>query len=457
MILRFSRCVFLLCAVAIASPSQVFTTLVDFNVTNGVNPSASLVEGIDAQLYGTTPNGGTPAPAGGTIFRMSPQGSFTSLLSLTNPDGVFPGAALLLAPNRLLYGTASAGGANGEGTVFQITPDGTLTLLHTFDSTDGAWPNGLVQAFNGMLYGTTNQGGTYNDGTIFKMSPGGALTTVHNFAGSDGAFPGPPVQASNGLLYGTTGSGGAYGGGTIYTVSLGGAFATLYNFGGATSADGGEPEGALTQGNDGSFYGTTWWGGASSSAGTVFKITPAGTLTTLYRFDGTDGDNPVGALVQGTDGNFYGTTYMGGLGGWGTIFRITPTGTLTFLHSFEYTDSYGPHCGLVQHTNGSFYGTTLYGGSNRAGTVYGLSVGLRTFVKTLPAFGRAGSTVTILGASLKGATITGVTFNGTAAAFTNLGPRGLTATVPAGATTGTVQVTTPSGTLSSNTAYQVLP
>jgi len=451
-IFRFSRWIFLLCAVAMAAPSQVFTTLVDFNGTNGSAPDAALIEGFGGQLYGTTYSGGTSNA--GTIFRVSPQGAFTSLFSLSSPDGVNPEAALLLAPNRLLYGVASAGGATGNGTVFQITPEGTLTVLHTFDLTDGAWPIGLVQAFNGTLYGTTYRGGTQQNGTIFKITPGGALTTMHNFGAGYYFSPfAAPVQASNGLLYGTTFYGGAYGGGAIYTISLGGAFTTICSFSGGP--DGAAPADALVQGNDGNLYGTTEFGGLSSNVGTVFQITPAGVLTTLHAFGNTDGARPQAGLVQGTDGNFYGTTQAGSTGDWGTVFRITPSGTLTTLHRFALVDGEEPLGGLVQHTDGAFYGTTTSGGSSGNGTIYRLSVGLGPFVKTLPAFGTAGTTVTIMGSNFTGAT--SVTFNGIAAAFTVLASYEITATVPAGATTGTVQVVTPSGTLSSNTAYQVLP
>ena len=440
MIIRVSGWVLLLCAAAIASPAQVFTMLAQFNGTNGSGPAASLVEGMDAQLYGSTEYGGIPYNSG-TIFRISPRGTLTSLLTLSNPHGSGdPAAALMLSPNRLLYGTSIGFGA---GTIFSITPVGALATLHTFVFTDGVAPEGaLIQAFNGVLYGTTNQGGTSQVGTIFKITPDGTLTTVHNFSGSDGASPiAGLVQGSNGLLYGTTWIGGANNKGTIYTISLGGAFTTLYSFSG--SGDGGLPYGALIQGNDGNFYGAAEGAG---NDGTVFRITPTGTLTTLHSFDQIGGSAPLATLTQGTDGNFYGATYFGGAGGEGEIYQITPSGDFTIVYSFGGTGGNQPVGGLVQHTDGAFYGTTSSGGSSQNGTIYRLGMGLGPFLKTLPAYGVVGSTVTILGSSLRGATITGVTFNGTAAAFTNLGAQGLTAIVPAGATTGTVQVTTAEAT-----------
>jgi uncharacterized repeat protein (TIGR03803 family) len=165
----------------------------------------------------------------------------------------------------------------------------------------------------------------------------------------------------------------------------------------------------------------------------------------------------VGALVQATDGDLYGTTYAGGTNDYGTIFRITPNGTLTTLYSFcsknGCTDGYQPIGGLVQATNGSLYGTTINGALLSGGTVFSLSVGLEPFVETLPTSGSAGAAVKILGTTLTGTT--SVTFDGTEAEFTVVSPSLITTTVPAGATTGTVQVVTPNGTLSSNVPFRV--
>ena len=231
-------------------------------------------------------------------------------------------------------------------------------------------------------------------------------------------------------------------------------------------------EGPLVQTASGDFYGTTENGGANCSAiqgcGTFFKITSAGALTTLYSFcsqaNCADGQSPyTGGLVQGTDGNFYGTTNYGGANtcpgglGCGTMFEITPSGTLTTLHSFDGTDSglYQLFSGLEQATNGTFYGSTYYGGTKGDGTVYALSVGLGPLVKTLPTSGRVGQTIRILGNNLTGAS--SVTFNGAAAAFTVVSATQMIATVPAGATSGRVEVVTPSRTLKSNTRFVVLP
>jgi uncharacterized repeat protein (TIGR03803 family) len=269
---------------------------------------------------------------------------------------------------------------------------------------------------------------------------------------------------ASGSLYGTTYIGGSNGYGTVFKVSPSGAFTTLYSFcseGGC--GDGKNPLAGLVQGTDGNFYGTTEFGGASN-AGTVFKITSNGVLTTLHSFDFTDGYSPVAALIQSTDGNLYGTTHYGGVKGFGTLFKISLSGTLTTLHSFCYRagcpDGAYPVAPLVQDTDGKFYGTTRFGGTNDAcsggcGTVFGLSMGLGPFVETRPIAGKIGAAIKILGTNLTGAT--SVTFNGTAAVFKVVSSSFITTTVPAGATSGNVQVVTPGGTLRSNVPFRVLP
>src|SRR5277367_1580098 len=188
-------------------------------------------------------------------------------------------------------------------------------------------------------------------------------------------------------------------------------FATLVNFDGT---DGANPEAGLVQATNGEFYGTTELGGANG-IGTVFKITSKGTLTTLHSFDGTDGANPEAGLVQATDGKFYGITNADGADGDGTIFKITSKGMLTTVHSFDLTDGFAPVGSLVQATNGKLYGTTSSGGADSGGTIFRLSVGLGPFVETRPTSGTVGAAVIILGTDLTGTT--SVTFNGVAAVF----------------------------------------
>jgi uncharacterized repeat protein (TIGR03803 family) len=360
----------------------------------------------------------------------------------------------------------------------------TFTTLQKFDGTNGASPRAvLVQATNGDLYGTTYYDGANCSvpcgGTVFRISTTGTLATLYSFCSESGCTDGESpsaglVQATNGYLYGTTIYGGANGYGTVFKITPSGALTTLYTFCSQPDcADGLQPYAALIQATNADLYGTTYDGGANGTGGTVFRITPGGTLRTLHSFcsEGTnpsctDGENPEAGLIQGTDGNLYGTTSGGGANGVGTVFKITPSGTLTTLYSFcpgantvGCTDGEAPLAGLVQDTNGTFYGTTWAGGAISDGlydgVVFSLSVGLGPFVETQPTSGKVGETVKILGTDLTGAT--SVTFNGTAAAFTVVLPSEISTTVPSGATTGTVEVVTPSGTLSSNVPFRVLP
>jgi uncharacterized repeat protein (TIGR03803 family) len=469
---------------AVATPGQTFTSLVSLDYTNGFGPSGPLVQGTDGNLYGETGAGGpndtcTGFYGCGTISKITPSGTLTSLFNFAGTNGQDPSGGLVLATDGTSYGTTAYGGEYEDGTVFEITPSGVQTTLYSFGFVQGGDTpvGGLVQASDGDLYGTTIYGGPHSFGTVFKITTSGVLTTIHYFDYSDGQGPEAALlQASNGNFYGTTEFGGdiGYDAGTIYEITPTGKFTTLYSFcsqGGESCTDGELPVGSLVQGTDGAFYGTAAEGGGTNSVcdggcGTVFKITVGGTLTVLHDFAYTDGAYPVAGLVQGTDGNFYGTTEAGGdtgicfePNGCGTIFKITPSGTLTSLHSFDLTDGKYPEAALVQDTNGSFYGTTNEGGDNSCeapygcGTVFSLSVGLKPFVKTQPASGAVGTAINILGTDLTGAT--SVTFNGTPAVFTVNSHSLITTTVPAGATTGTVQVVTPSGTLSSNLPFRV--
>jgi uncharacterized repeat protein (TIGR03803 family) len=473
---------------AMALSAQTFTTLFSFDGTDGKQPGTfmDLVQATNGNLYGTAWN---------TVFKITPSGTLTTIYTFCSqsgcPDGEFP-SGLIQAADGNLYGTAEEGGANGYGTVFKITPEGTLTTLHNFDGSDGNLPIGLVQAATGDFYGTTYAGGANNNpsclavsylagcGTVFKITPSGTLTTLYNFCPQSGCTDGIEpyaglVQATNGDFYGTTAFGGANcapvnGCGTVFKITPSGALTTLYSFCSQSGCtDGVIPYAGLVQTTNGDLYGTTVAGGANGYFGTVFKITPSGTLTTLYSFCSlsgcADGSEPIAGLVQGTDGNLYGTTLFDGANGPydGTIFKITPSGSLTTLYSFcsqsGCTDGDGPQGGLVQDTNGTFYGTTGYGGAYNDGTVFSLSVGLGPFVETQRTSGKVGEVVEILGTDLTGAT--SVSFNGTPAAFTVISPSLIAATVPAGATTGKVQVVTPSGTLliqlQSNVPFRVLP
>jgi uncharacterized repeat protein (TIGR03803 family) len=427
--------VFACCAAAaIPSPAQTFTTLASFTGTNGFEPLSSLTQASDGNFYGTTSLGGDLSTCSsygcGTIFKMTPSGKLTVIYRFSGSDGIAP-ETLAQGSDGNFYGTtfcttgsfhlttSSRGAAltcYGGGTVFKVSPDGTLITLHYFNGADGAVPEGgLVQASDGNFYGTTALGGANSQGTVFKITPSGTLTTLYSFSGPDGANPSAGlVQASDGNFYGTTSSGGNfsvcnfYGCGTVFKVTPSGRLTTLHSFAGP---DGAIPAG-LVQATDGNFYGTTASAGAYQTCfpnycGTVFRITPGGTLTTLYNFAGQDGARPSAPLVQASDGNFYGTTSLGGSVLLGTVFRMTPTGTLTTLHSFctgeGCPDGNQPSAGLVQGTTGLLYGTASGGAISTCpggcGTVFSLTapslVPTTTVLTTAPNPSTPGQNVTM--------------------------------------------------------------
>lgn len=322
------------------APTGKLTTLVTFTGTNGAYPRAGLVIGSDGSFYGTTAGGGTGHL--GTVFRMSTNGALTSLASFDGTNGACPGAVLVEGRDGNFYGTAAFGGirkrgvpatavsGNGwfdYGAVFKISTKGTLTTLVLFRGTNGANPyKRLVRAIDGDFYGTTTMGGTNGFGTVFKMAASGELSTLLSFSGTNGTGPSE-----------------------------------------------------LTVGNDGDLYGTTEIGGAMydgtdlSGCGTVFRLNTRGILKSLVSFSGVNGKRP-GALLLGLDGNFYGTTSEGGAFNNGTIFRMTPNGTLTTLYSFTEGGVAGIAPSLVQASDETFYGTTTAGGKHHCGSIFHLTV-----------------------------------------------------------------------------------
>jgi uncharacterized repeat protein (TIGR03803 family) len=472
---------------AVCAQAQIFTSLYSFctktNCADGDGVTAPLVQGTDGNLYGETVFGGSIGNSYcgsigcGTIFKLTPQGKLTTLYTFCSSspctDGAGPAGGLVLATDGNFYGLTDGGGANNWGTVFKITPAGKLTTLHNFDYTDG-WPQGvgLIQAANGIFYGTTVYGGAYGQGTAYEITAGGTFTTLYSFCANsgcpDGTGPNGLTQGADGNIYGTTFGGGvtdncnaASTGGTFFQLTPAGTLTTLAVF---CRLTGYRPNSTLVQAANGNFYSTTAAGGDSTQVdqGTVYEMTPTGSITSLYSFclqtDCPDGKTPIG-IALGTDGNFYGTTELANATQKGTIYEITPAGQLTTLHFFTATngnflggsDPIGP---MLLHTNGTFYGLTGFGGKKGIGTIFSLATGLRPFVRTIPTSGAAGTNVIIMGTNLTGATA--VSFHGTAAKFKMVSASEITTTVPGGATSGTVTVTTSGGKkLKSSSTFQV--
>ena len=375
------------CSVANGSGSSVSSdvTNVTINCTppivysfNGTpdtsTPTGRLLEASDGNFYGTSMYGG--AHGKGTVFKITPAGTETVLYSFTGgvSDGGNPLRVSLVEGNDgNFYGTASTGGANGKGTVFKITPVGVLTNLHSFAGapTDGNYPlAGLQQGSDGNFYGTTFIGGANDVGAVFKISPSGVESTLYSFAtGGDANNPASPlIEARDGNFYGYSSRGGVSNRGAVFQLTPAGVETVLHSFLGPPG-DGAFPEGgALLEGSDGNFYGTAPDGG-TNDRGIVFRLTPAGVHTVLYSFSGSDGDSPIGGLVRDSDGTLYGATYFGGTSGAGTVFKLSSTGTLTQLYSFN-GDGANPESGLIRGSDGNLYGTTNAGGSMGQGTFF---------------------------------------------------------------------------------------
>ena len=413
------------CMGAATARAQVarFRTLHAFSATdsNGANtegaqPHAGLLLGLDGNFYGTANAGG--ANANGTVFRCTPGGTVSALYTFSaypssrdfsNADGAAPQAGLIQDGAGNLYGTAEFGGANAEGTAFEVTLAGGFTDLHDFGSedgrADGTGPTGpLLLTPDGLMAGTATGGGDSNaDGTFFFLE-GTSFGPALDFGGSLGIDPSGPLAFANPpgaqfpTIYGACEVGGntgdpeGIGSGIIFGLpgaAPGGTLQAVYTFSAVgadfDNSDGAEPLGGVILGRDNNLYGTASEGGPNG-LGTVWQIvvdpdSGAGSLTVLHAFDGGDGGVSRAPLVEGSDGSFYGTTADGGPAGHGVVFRVTTGKGFTVLHSFSAEDNNNangdgahPFGGLVEVRPGSFVGTGSDGGANENGTIFEVDV-----------------------------------------------------------------------------------
>jgi uncharacterized repeat protein (TIGR03803 family) len=390
----FRRLALAVLAIAIAASqsahAQTLTVLYSFTgAADGGYPESGVTVDSAGNVYGTTEEGGSGnfnCSGCGVVFKVSPAGDENVLHSFSgNLDGAFPlYGTLFRDPAGNLYGTTSAGGANGGGTVFRLSPNGKQISI--------AFPNGTGPGFSaagltpddaGNAYGTTQFRGTgcapYGCGTVFEVSHTGKMTIVHSFQdGTDGANPiADLVRDSAGNLYGTTLDGGAGGAGTVFKIDSTGKESVLYAFMGGT--DGGLPHAGLLRDAAGNLYGTTSDGGVNSG-GTIFKVDSAGNHTILYNFCPQfcqDGQTPMGNLARDSAGNIYGTTEYGGVEDAGVVFELDTNGEETVLYNFcsvgDCSDGDVPVSGVTRDSKGNLYGTTLYGGSVGYGVVFKLT------------------------------------------------------------------------------------
>jgi uncharacterized repeat protein (TIGR03803 family) len=382
---------------------------------------------------------------------MTPSGTVSVIFSSTHVQGNGP-TGLILATNGDFYSATGAGGGSDLGTVFKIAPSGNAASLYSFTGgTDGSTPNAPpIQATDGNFYGTTNSA------TVYKITSSGVFTPFST-------LPGPSIssliQASDGNFYGTSYFGGTADEGTIFEMTRSGRIHILHSF---TGPDGAFPIASVIE-VGGNLYGTTQAGGAYND-GVIFRLTPEG-ITVLHNFGDpnypNDGIQAYAGLLEATDGNFYGTTVFGGGvnqtcgNGCGVIFQLTSSGGYSILHDFEGPDGTWANSTPSQHTNGEIYGLSTYGGATSQGVVWNLNMGLQPFVGLVSKSAKVGQTGGILGQGFTGTTA--VSLNGTPMTFNVLSDTYLRATVPTGATTGYVTVTTLTGILTSNVPFQVIP
>ena len=360
----------------------------------GYSIGADALVAANGSLYGTTGVGGNQN--NGTIFLLTAGGTGSTPYQFPAAQiNSYDPNSLILGQDGNFYGTTVGGGASNmeDGTVFQLKPDGTVTALWAFGNTgDGINPNGVIEGSDGNFYGTTFTGGNpspHNNGVVFKVTPQHTESVLYTFGGpgspaNDGQYPVGSLVEAGGVFYGATSYGGANGGngatgaGTVFAIS-GKSETILHSFAAAGStADGSEPVGGLLHASNGNFYGMTSGGGANG-AGTIYQISSSGSEKVVYSFPlvpssigGVETSPlPVGALIEATDGNYYGITNNGGTYNAGTVFRITPTGAFEVVHSFAGapTDASNPSS-LIQAADGNLYGTALGGGVNNTGAVF---------------------------------------------------------------------------------------
>jgi uncharacterized repeat protein (TIGR03803 family) len=429
--------------------AQAYQDLYDLACIGGCSPinSGQLTQGIDGNLYGTTEYGGTNND--GALFYATPGGSSAPLFYFDGTkSGANPVGALTLAStDGNFYGTTSSGGKFGFGTLFRFNASTLkLSVLHHFTSGEGNPLVAPIEAKDKRLYGTTLSG------TVYRVTlPTGPFTVLPNKVPQEPA--GPLFQASDGLLYGATVLGGTSNLGTIFRMTTTGKIQILHNF---TGLDGSSPESPLVQGKDGNLYGTTQYGGTGpGDSGTVFKLMlPSLAFSTLFSFDplnldatNVDGAFPFAGLLQGPDGNFYGSATNGGANTAGTLFKITTGGVFSKLFDLGSADANGasPYTTLMEHTNGVFYGLTSGGGTAASGEFYSLTLPTVNIHISLCCnwWVILDQPVSILGQGLNGAI--GVNFGSVAAQFQPGSDTFLTAFVPSGAIDGPVSVTLATG------------
>jgi uncharacterized repeat protein (TIGR03803 family) len=463
--------------VFVITPNGALTNLHDFDITDGAGPQGGLALGLDGDFYGTTYQGG--AGHAGTVFKITPGGALKVLYSFSNNgDGAFPRTPPVPAPDGNLYGITANHAAS---TLYRITPAGVLTVLVTLPSESDA---PLTLATDGKLYGATLSGGTFNQGTAFSITTSGVFTTFYSFDNPTGSSPQTTLmQASDGNFYGTTSLGGTSGGGVVFRLSPTGAYKVIHNFVSNPSILGSGPTAGVVQGSDGFLYGVTALGGANGF-GTIFKLKTSGaSFSVIHSFDKTDGSFPNSTPFLHTNGIIYGQTRSGGSLDNGVLYSLADNlkpfasvfvirsgkvGTSTSILGQGFSTATGVLFGAGAATFTALSDTYITAKAPSGATTGpvtveepgGNLVSPQNFRVTpsiasfTPPSGPPGTSVMIQGMSLL--QTTAIKFGGVAAtAFTVNSNTHVTATVPSGAVTGKISITTPGGTANSSAIFTV--
>ena len=328
------------------------------------SPYGRLVESPAGTLFGTAIRGVSSA-----LF----QADLSGELSFFHAFEGYASDGLLHLPDGSFYGTLESTWVNPYGSVFKVDEAGIETSLHEFSGDDGGLPgSGVIAGPSGELWGMTPSRDSVFLGELFKIDSLGTFTPLHDF--DEGVPASPLVYAADGNVYGITDT-------SFFRSDSNGDVTPLHDF---------SEEGAMAnwviQASDGDFYGTMT--SEATQLDSIFRMDSTGSLTPLHDFTTGAGRN----LIQASDGSFYGTS-PGGLGSdYGSVFRMDSDETVTTLHSFDGSNgglAY-PNGALLEASDGHFYGTTQ-GGPDNLGGIYRLllEAAAPTLESIVPAFGRA--------------------------------------------------------------------
>ncbi|HEU4893464.1 MAG TPA: choice-of-anchor tandem repeat GloVer-containing protein [Vicinamibacterales bacterium] len=347
-----------------------FTELHQFSTSGvdlfgGAGPRGPLLQAPDGTFFGVTDSGGSDGPqgfaAGGTIFQLTEAGVFTQLHTFNSSSDYWaPTSNLIRTADGNIYGVAGArgvGSTTSPGAIFRMTPDRSVVFIHAFTEADGVGGRLLFQDTDGTIVGSLPR-------SVFRVTVSGARTTIRSFSTYEGMAIDGVIKTSDGRLFGFAVNGGVTSRGTVFAMTDTGTLTGLNPF--ITGDEPSEPVGPLVTGSDGSVFGLSCRGGWLN-AGTVYKRSAAGVVTTLHSFFFLDGACPY-ALIRGSDGHLYGAAILGGLGGAGTIFRVSETGDFSLVHTFTGSMAY-PYS-LRQTRDGRLIGSTFYGGAGGGHAVF---------------------------------------------------------------------------------------